>query len=62
MNTFGSIAQRTNTIAAGRPKPRPRMAKPEPAIATSSMDLPNRAGQKGPVPVKGIINGLVKRG
>jgi hypothetical protein len=67
MNTYGSAGQRTNAAAmpAGpavrRPGTRPKMATPEPAMATSSMQLPNRAGQKGPGPVKGIVNGMMRR-
>ena len=68
MNTFGSVGQRTKVAAMparpglGAHPRRPKMSVPEPAMATSSMDLPNRAGQKGPVPVKGIVNAMMKRG
>jgi hypothetical protein len=82
MNTFGSVKQRTNVVAAkpdlrgstgakplpakmSAPSPAPgaKMSDPDPRILpTSSMQLTNRAGQTGPVPVKGIVNGLVKRG
>jgi hypothetical protein len=31
-----------------------------PAVpVVSSMDLPNRAGQGGPVPMKGIVNSMM---
>ena len=53
--TLASTAPRTNVYAApaGRRKPRAQLP------VVSSMDLPNAAGQKGPVPLKGIVNSMM---
>ena len=58
ITTLAATGPRTNVYAA-RVAPRPR--KPV-APAVSSMDLPNRAGQKGPVPMRGIVNALAPKG
>lgn len=55
--TLASTSPRTGVLAmpAGRKRP-PRVVP-----VVSSMDMPNHAGQKGPVPMKGIVNSLVQK-
>lgn len=50
--------------APARPLPsqKPVIGRTAPAVPVPQHQIPNRAGQLWPVPVKGVVNGLIKRG